>query len=158
MSSVSHATRHQAKFRWERLDLRLSFLWFLCFFTFVSSVSDIRVGLVTSLIHSLQTMDNVAVEEGSLDAISYDDSVPYQDQILANDADGPQLASRIGSTKVYLLSEASTSRVGKVRWLAKNTSNSWYPSFLSTVSVNMTTTTLAKSTKMLKWTKVCFLQ
>ena len=31
-------------------------------------------------------------------------------------ADGSSLASRIGSTKVYLLSDASKSRGGKVRW------------------------------------------
>lgn len=50
--------------------------------------------------------------------LSYDDTVPYQEQIPVNDA--PQLASRIGSTKVYLLSDASR----KVRRLAVNASMS----------------------------------
>jgi hypothetical protein len=48
--------------------------------------------------------------------LSYDDTVPYEDQLP--NADEPaqsSLANRIGSTKVYLLSESSIARVAKVR-------------------------------------------
>jgi hypothetical protein len=48
--------------------------------------------------------------------LSYDDTVPYEDQ-LPDDGEPAQasLANRIGSTKVYLLSESSVARVAKVR-------------------------------------------
>jgi hypothetical protein len=49
--------------------------------------------------------------------LSYDDTIPYEEQLPVN-TDEPAhnpLASRIGSTKVYLLSESSIARVGKVR-------------------------------------------
>jgi hypothetical protein len=52
--------------------------------------------------------------------LSYDDTVPYEDQLPiqpSNDDDPSRtsLANRIGTTKVYLLSESSIARVGKVR-------------------------------------------
>lgn len=56
---------------------------------------------------------------GTTIPLSYDDSVPYEDQRSTHPSNDPErtgLASRIGSTKVYLLSESSTSRVAKVRW------------------------------------------
>ncbi|KIM83973.1 hypothetical protein PILCRDRAFT_27693, partial [Piloderma croceum F 1598] len=49
--------------------------------------------------------------------LSYDDTVPYEDQLP--DADEPvqsSLANRIGSTKVYLLSESSVARVAKRKY------------------------------------------
>ncbi|KAI0771498.1 hypothetical protein BD413DRAFT_492814 [Trametes elegans] len=52
-------------------------------------------------------------------ALSYDDTVPYEDQITTtshapeSSEAGKSLADRIGSTKVYLLSDASKSRGGK---------------------------------------------
>ncbi|CDO74100.1 hypothetical protein BN946_scf185043.g150 [Trametes cinnabarina] len=52
-------------------------------------------------------------------ALSYDDTIPYEDQVAAA-PDAPELsepgrslAERIGNTKVYLLSDASKSRGGK---------------------------------------------
>ena len=49
--------------------------------------------------------------------LSYDESIPYEEQLPSNndEATYPSLANRIGSTKVYLLSESSVARVGKVR-------------------------------------------
>jgi hypothetical protein len=51
--------------------------------------------------------------------LSYDDTVPYEDQVPTDSPiDEPahtSLANRIGNTKVYLLSESSIARVGKVR-------------------------------------------
>ncbi|KAF9268363.1 hypothetical protein L218DRAFT_918925 [Marasmius fiardii PR-910] len=44
--------------------------------------------------------------------LSYDDSIAYEDQLSTNPSDEAGLASRIGKSKVYLLSESS---VGKVR-------------------------------------------
>jgi hypothetical protein len=52
-------------------------------------------------------------------ALSYDDTVAYEEQYStqpANDPERASLVNRIGSTKVYLLSESSMARVGKVRW------------------------------------------
>ncbi|OSC96724.1 hypothetical protein PYCCODRAFT_1481785 [Trametes coccinea BRFM310] len=51
--------------------------------------------------------------------LSYDDTVPYEDQVAAvpdvpePSESGRSLADRIGNTKVYLLSDASKSRGGK---------------------------------------------
>jgi hypothetical protein len=47
--------------------------------------------------------------------LSYDDSIPYEDQLPTEEPARASLANRIGSTKVYLLSESSIARVGKVR-------------------------------------------
>jgi hypothetical protein len=61
--------------------------------------------------------DDIAPE---FTVLSYDDDVTYEEQIPAhthNDSEHTSLANRIGSTKVYLLSESSVARVGKVRWL-----------------------------------------
>jgi hypothetical protein len=58
-----------------------------------------------------------AIPPAEYSSLSYDDTVPYEDQLSPND-DEPShasLANRIGSTKVYLLSESSIARVGKVR-------------------------------------------
>lgn len=69
------------------------------------------------------TMDNSpdGVSPDLLVALSYDDDIAYEEQVpthLANDPEHASLANRIGSSKVYLLSETSvaTGRVGKVRW------------------------------------------
>ncbi|THV00577.1 hypothetical protein K435DRAFT_657011 [Dendrothele bispora CBS 962.96] len=48
-------------------------------------------------------------EDPSSLALSYDDSVPYEEQL----PDPAALASRIGNAKVYLLSESSVARVAK---------------------------------------------
>ncbi|KAL0062652.1 hypothetical protein AAF712_010489 [Marasmius tenuissimus] len=53
-------------------------------------------------------VDELPQEPPSL--LSYDDSVSYEEQISTNPSDEAGLASRIGKTKVYLLSETS---VGK---------------------------------------------
>ncbi|KAF8075858.1 hypothetical protein FPV67DRAFT_386416 [Lyophyllum atratum] len=50
------------------------------------------------------------------DALSYDDTVAYEEQVPthpSNDPERASLADRIGSTKVYLLSETSLARAGK---------------------------------------------
>lgn len=47
--------------------------------------------------------------------LSYDDTVPYEDQLPTASEEHTSLANRIGHTKVYLLSESSVARVGKVR-------------------------------------------
>jgi hypothetical protein len=51
--------------------------------------------------------------------LSDDDTVPYEDQLPTPTPDDERahtsLANRIGNTKVYLLSESSIARVGKVR-------------------------------------------
>lgn len=46
--------------------------------------------------------------------LSYDDTVAYEEQLPSTDHERANLADRIGTTKVYLLSESS--KVGKVRW------------------------------------------
>ncbi|KAF5371944.1 hypothetical protein D9615_008089 [Tricholomella constricta] len=46
------------------------------------------------------------------DTLSYDDNIAYEEQI-SNDPERASLANRIGSTKVYLLSETSIARAGK---------------------------------------------
>jgi hypothetical protein len=46
--------------------------------------------------------------------LSYDQDVAYEDQVLSTPAP-PSLADRIGRSKVYLLSESSTTRGSKVR-------------------------------------------
>lgn len=67
---------------------------------------------------ALEPLDTSTTAPG----ISYDDTVPYEHQVTAvPDALDPteagrSLADRIGTTKVYLLSDASKSRAGKVRW------------------------------------------
>ena len=51
-------------------------------------------------------------------ALSYDDTVAYEEQLSteAERESAASLANRIGSSKVYLLSESSVAtRVGKVR-------------------------------------------
>ena len=51
-------------------------------------------------------------------ALSYDDTVAYEEQLPteAERESAASLANRIGSSKVYLLSESSVAtRVGKVR-------------------------------------------
>lgn len=75
--------------------------------------------------HTNATMDTAPgpyEPSSSTSALPYDDTVPYEDQVSAapdvfepSDS-GRSLADRIGTTKVYLLSDASKSRVGKVRW------------------------------------------
>ncbi|KAG6901640.1 hypothetical protein C0995_009741 [Termitomyces sp. Mi166 len=50
--------------------------------------------------------------------LSYDDSTPYEEQVPTHPLNDParaSLANRIGSTKLYLLSETSVARAGKVR-------------------------------------------
>ena len=53
------------------------------------------------------------------EALSYDDTIPYEEQIPTEDEKGAaaaaSLAKRIGAAKVYLLSDTSVARVGKVR-------------------------------------------
>lgn len=69
--------------------------------------------------------------------LSYDDTVAYEDQVPTDDSGGASLANRIGSTKVYLLSE-SIARVGKVRWYVwrvRQRNLIWWLAFY-TVSVN----------------------
>lgn len=63
-------------------------------------------------------MENVPESDISPDfaVLSYDDTTAYEEQVPAHPSDDParpSLAGRIGSTKVYLLSE-SIPRVGKV--------------------------------------------
>jgi hypothetical protein len=63
-------------------------------------------------------MDNSpeGVSPDLLASLSYDDTIAYEEQVPTHPSNDParaSLADRIGSTKVYLLSE---SRVGKVRW------------------------------------------
>lgn len=66
-------------------------------------------------------MDNSpdGVPEDGTGALSYDDTIAYEEQTPthpSNDPERSSLANRIGSTKVYLLSETSVARAGKVRW------------------------------------------
>ncbi len=66
--------------------------------------------------HNMDSLDNLDPE---LSALSYDDDVAYEDQHPTHPSNDPgraALANRIGTSKVYLLSESSTARVGKVRW------------------------------------------
>lgn len=59
------------------------------------------------------------VIDAPIDTLSYDESVPYDEQLAPESSVEPgraQLADRIGNTKVYLLSEATGARLGKVRW------------------------------------------
>lgn len=61
-------------------------------------------------------MDAAIIVEPSLgdtDILSYDDTVPYEDQ-MPTEGEVKALAGRIGNTRVYLL-ESTSSRVGKVR-------------------------------------------
>lgn len=53
-----------------------------------------------------------------LSTLSYDETVPYEEQLPdpSTETERTSLANRIGSSKVYLLSESSAARVGKVRW------------------------------------------
>ena len=62
-------------------------------------------------------MDNIPedIVLDDLDALPYDNDVPYEEQ-LPSHPEPTSLADRIGRNKVYLLSETSVSRVGKVRW------------------------------------------
>ncbi|KAG7446081.1 uncharacterized protein BT62DRAFT_920124 [Guyanagaster necrorhizus] len=61
----------------------------------------------------MDSLDNLDPE---LSALSYDHDVAYEDQHPtppSNDSGRAALANRIGTSKVYLLSESSTARVGK---------------------------------------------
>ena len=59
------------------------------------------------------TPDGVNIEEFS--ALNYDDTVAYEQQI-PTEHEVASLAKRIGTSKVYLLSESSAAtRAGKVR-------------------------------------------
>ncbi|KAG6850016.1 hypothetical protein H0H93_002465 [Arthromyces matolae] len=62
-------------------------------------------------------MDNADIAPDVVEeALSYDDTTPYEEQVPTNPANDParsSLANRIGSTKVYLLSETSVARAGK---------------------------------------------
>jgi hypothetical protein len=63
-------------------------------------------------------MDNAVALDSPVDlsALSYDDTVAYEEQVApANDPEPMSLANRIGRAKVYLLAETSVARVGKVR-------------------------------------------
>lgn len=61
------------------------------------------------------TPDGVNIEEFS--ALNYDDTVAYEQQ-LPTEREIASLAKRIGTSKVYLLSESSAAtRAGKVRRL-----------------------------------------
>ena len=63
------------------------------------------------------TPDGVNIEEFS--ALNYDDTVAYEQQIPTTEPEVvASLAKRIGTSKVYLLSESSAAtRAGKVRRL-----------------------------------------
>jgi hypothetical protein len=66
-------------------------------------------------------MDNSpeGVSPDLLNSLSYDDTVAYEEQVpthVSNDPERASLANRIGNTKVYLLSESTATRAGKVRW------------------------------------------
>ncbi|KAI0637747.1 hypothetical protein C8Q77DRAFT_1047270 [Trametes polyzona] len=68
----------------------------------------------------MDTLPESAEASTSGAVLSYDDTVPYQDQVAAapdatelSNESGRSLADRIGTTKVYLLSDASKSRTGK---------------------------------------------
>jgi len=56
------------------------------------------------------TPDGIAPD--AMPVLSYDDNVAYEDQVPTHASEGASLANRIGTTKVYLLSE-SLARVGK---------------------------------------------
>lgn len=62
------------------------------------------------LLSTMDTSSYPSTFDAALDepVLSYDDNVAYEEQV----APAPSLSTRIGSTKVYLLSESSTS--GKV--------------------------------------------
>lgn len=63
-------------------------------------------------------MDIAADSSLELSTLSYDDTIPYEDQFATHpsiDMGRASLANRIGTTKVYLLSESAVARVGKVR-------------------------------------------
>ena len=60
------------------------------------------------------TPDGVNIEEFS--ALNYDDTVAYEEQLPSENEVAASLAKRIGTSKVYLLSESSAAtRAGKVR-------------------------------------------
>lgn len=64
-------------------------------------------------------MENTPAEFTTEDiaALSYDDSVAYEEQVPTDAERAASLAKRIGTSKVYLLSESSAvARAGKVRW------------------------------------------
>ncbi|KAG5721502.1 hypothetical protein E4T56_gene13095 [Termitomyces sp. T112] len=62
-------------------------------------------------------MDTSDVAPDVFDAtLSYDDTTPYEEQVSTHPSNDPtpaSLANRIGSTKLYLLSETSIARAGK---------------------------------------------
>jgi hypothetical protein len=58
-------------------------------------------------------------QSGVEPSLSYAEDVPYEKQISpapSNFGTHSSLANRIGNTKVYLVSESSSARLGKVRW------------------------------------------
>jgi hypothetical protein len=71
-------------------------------------------------------MDAIHTAEETTFTLSYDDGVVYEDQFPthpANDAARSSLADRIGTAKIYLLSETTSARAGKVRMAELNSSN-----------------------------------
>ncbi|PSS36880.1 hypothetical protein PHLCEN_2v1308 [Hermanssonia centrifuga] len=61
----------------------------------------------------------IVADDTTVPTLSYDESVPYSDQLPVDTLNEPgqsSLANRIGSTKVYLISDATAARSGKVRW------------------------------------------
>ncbi len=61
----------------------------------------------------------IVADDTIVPTLSYDESVPYSDQLPVDTLNEPgqsSLANRIGSTKVYLISDATAARSGKVRW------------------------------------------
>jgi hypothetical protein len=65
-------------------------------------------------------MDNFpdGVSAPDLTTLSYDESVPYESQVPTHPSNDPEratLLNRIGSTKVYLLSDTAQARFAKVR-------------------------------------------
>ena len=67
------------------------------------------------------SLDNTYETTPDAPALSYDDTTSYDEQVLAANAKAEKerssLANRIGTTKVYLISEAvsGAARAGKVR-------------------------------------------
>lgn len=66
------------------------------------------------------TMDNFpdGVSAPDLTTLSYDETVPYESQVPTHPTNDPEratLLNRIGTTKVYLLSDTAQARFAKVR-------------------------------------------
>jgi len=62
-------------------------------------------------------MDNFPedINQTDLTTLSYDDVMSYEEQLPPPRAGGMSLADRISHSKVYLLSESTVTRGGKVR-------------------------------------------